>query len=1849
VIALSNYEFALLRGGDFPLYRGSGDGLVPILVVAPAAEHPQVESLKRLEHEYSLRAELDAGWAVRPLAITNWHNRTALVLEDPGGEPLDRLIGEPLETTQFLRVAISLATALRRLHERNLIHKDIRPANVLLDLGSGASWLTGFGIASRLPREQQVPEPPEIIAGTLAYMGPEQTGRMNRSIDSRTDLYAMGVTFYEILTGTLPFTAADPMGWVHCHIARQPVPPSERVPTVAAQLSSIVMKLLAKTTEDRYQTAAGVLADLERCLAEWEAHRRIAPFPPGAHDVSDRLLIPERLYGRDAKITTLLAAFDRMVATGTSELVLVSGYSGIGKSSLVNELHRRLVPPRGLFAAGKFDQYKQNIPYATVAQAFQSLVHQILGKSGAEMDKWRADLLEALGANGQLMVNLIPELALIIGDQPPAPDLPPQDQQARFQFVFRRFLGVFARAEHPLALFLDDLQWLDSATLDLIEHLVDHSEVRHLLLIGAYRDNEVTPRHPLARMLVRLRETGGRVQEIRLAPLRLDDVERLIANALHTDQDSVRPLAGLVYEKTAGNPFFTIQFLGALAEEALLTFDPSTRAWRWDLPRCRAKGFTDNVADLMAAKLSRLSRATQNALGQLACLGNVAEMTTLALAQEVSEDTLHAVLWEAVRSGLVLRSDSSYTFLHDRIQEAAYALVAEEERAVSHLRIGRLLAACTPAEQLEERIFDIVNQFDRGAALITTDEERERVAELSLLAGKRAKAATAYGSALRYFGTGRALLSLNTWEQRYRLTFELELHGAECEYLTGQLVSAEERLAALSVRARTIVDSAAVAGVRINLNTNLDRSDRAVEVGLDYLRLIDDHWSLPASDEDARREYDMLWGRLGSEAIEALLDLPLMIDPEQRATMDVLTALLLPAQFTDLNLFRIVIVRMAALSLEHGNTDGSCVAYALLGGVLAIYWGKPEAGFRVGRLALDLVDKRGLNRFRARVYQIFAAQDAHWTQHLPTCQIFLRRALEAAREAGDVTCIAYCYYDLISNRLASGDPLGELQHEVENALETVEKLRFGLMSDVIAAQLQLIRALRGVTQDLGSFNDAEFDESRFEQHLSSNAACRYWIRKLHAFVLAGDSVSAIGALSRLTPLLWTVPAPVELSDYQFYAALAEAAYCDVTSAEERLQHLAALRAHYQQIADCARHCPENFANRAAIVGAEIARLEGRDLNAMHLYDEAVALAREHGFVPNEGIANELAARFYAVRGFETIAHTYIRNARYSYLRWGAEAKVRQLDQLHPELREESAQRPVTATLGIPMAQLDVGTVVKASQAVSREIVLSSLIETLMTIALEHAGAERGMLILLRGDEQRIEAEATTERQAVEVTLRQITVTAAELPESVLHTAMRTRQTVILEDAQRSNPFADDEYIRWRRPRSVLCLPLLKQAELVGVLYLENNLAPGTFTPQRTAVLELLASQAAISIENARLYSELIDENRVRRNAEEALRASEASLAEAQRISHTGSWYWNVRTGEVRWSAEHFRIFGLDPAIVQPSHPVFLERVHPEDRPALEQTIERALQKRDPFQHEYRVVLPDGAVRHQLRVGHPGNNDAGDLEFVGTVMDITERKRADEALRNAQAELARVARLTTMGELAASIAHEVNQPIGAMVTNANACLRWLSWEEPDLEEARNAVARIANAGMRAGKVIRSLRALAKRAGPELAQLDINDAIQEVLALTRSEWQGHGIEMQVDLFTGERLVLGDRIQLQQVVLNLIINGIEAMSTVTDCPRMLAISSKPADADGVLVAVEDTGPGLDPTSADRIFDPFFTTKPNGLGMGLAICRSIIEAHGGRFWVAPRQPHGTAFRFTVPAASLSVPDVQRSSASAA
>jgi PAS domain S-box-containing protein len=2086
IVEISAYTGKCLHEDEeFILYRAraSEAELPSVLLLIPTSTRPAVESLKKIEHEYSFRDDLDTTWAARPLALSQWNGQKALVLEDPGGEPLHRLIQGPIETRQFLRIAIGLAGALSQLHNRKLIHKDVKPSNALVDSVTGQVWLTGFGITSRVPRERQSAGPPEFIAGTLAYMAPEQTGRMNRSVDSRSDLYALGMTLYEMLTGSLPFTASDPMEWIHCHIARHPVPPHERVKSVPGCLSAIVMKLIAKTPEERYQTASGVESDLRRCLAEWEAHGSIAEFSPGQHDTPDRLLIPERLYGRAREIDVLLSAFDDVVDGRGPGLVLVSGYSGIGKSAFVNELHKPLVSPRGVFASGKFDQYKRDIPYATLAKAFQALIRPLLTKSEEELSKWRDALHEALDPNGQLVLELVPELKSIIGEQPAVTELPAREAQNRFHRVFRRFIGVFARPEHPLALFLDDLQWLDAATLDLMEDLLTQRDVKHLLLIGAYRNNEVGPAHPLMSKLEAMRRAGVMLQDIVLAPLIRGDLEQLVANSVHCEPDQARALAELVHEKTTGNPFFAIQFISELADEGLLAFNHGEGRWTWDLSRIRAKNYTDNVVDLMVGKLNRMPASTRNALKQLACLGNSADLDILEMVYQDSIEEIDRQLWEAVLAGLVFRSEGSYRFLHDRVQEAAYSLIPLQLRAEAHLRIGRLLVAQTPPGKLGEEIFEIVNQLNRGSDLITSAADRARLAELNLVAARRAKSSAAYASALSYLTVARGFLSENQWDDSYDLTFSIESLMAECELLTGNLAASEDRLSKLAQHAQhalTRHDLAVVTRLQLTVYTASGRSDRGVEVCLEYLGRDGNRWPLHPTIDEVRTEYDRIWTLVGSRQIDDFMDLPLMTDPEVLDAMNVLTEVVTPAVFFDERLSSFLICRMVGLSLEHGNTDASCFAYVWFAIIARSQFGNYHDAFRFGRLGYELVERRGLRTYEARTFMSFGNIVIPSIKHAQEGRDLVRRAFNAAYQNGDLTFAAYSWNQLITNLLVVGDPLAEALAEGERGLVFAKEAGFGLVVDLLTAQVQLIRTLRGLTPKFGCFSDDHFDEPEFERHLASNPLLAtpefgYLGLKVESRFLAMDYAAAVHASAKAQPLLWSAPALLETAQFRFHAALSHAAAWDSAAPGERQKHLEGLTAHHKQLEIWAEHCPANFENSAALVGAEIARIDGRLVDAEGLYEKAIRSAHANGFIHNEAVAYEVAARFYAARGFEKITDAYLREARYCYLRWGADGKVRQLDELYPHLRKEEPTRGTSSTIVAPGELLDLATVIKVSQAVSGEMVLEKLIDTVMRAAIEHAGATRGLLILPQSDELQIKAEVTTSGNDATVHLRNASVTAAVLPESVVRYVVRTREYVILDDATARNPFSADPYIVQHNARSIVCLPLVNQARLNGVIYLENDLTARVFTSDRITLLKVLASQAAISLENTRLYRDLenrekkirrlVDANilgitiwnvegaivasneaflrmvqydredlasgRVRwrdmtpadwrervehalakvmqtgtvqpfeselsrkdgsrvpvllagalfeeggnegvafvldlseqKRAEEALRRSENYLAEAQRLTHTGSWASDGTSREaLHWSEEMFRIFGFDPQQGLPMRDQWLQRIHPEDRDRLkQQASDRMFLQKVHADVEYRIVLPDGTVKHILGLAHPVFNSNRELvEVVGTAVDITEQKRAEEALKRSEtylaqaqrvahigswvfdtvrmkplylseewyrlqnfdprdgmptwqqrlqrihpedraryeaafnraiseksdldaefrivlphsnaryirslghsvldpsgqvtqlmgvlmdvtesrqaeeererlrqelAHLAHLNRVSTMGELTASLAHEINQPIGAAVTNAQACLRFLNRGQPDVPEAREAALEMVRDATRAADIIDRVRSLYRKGSAHQEMVDVNEVIREMVVMLHKEANLYSVDMHTELCENLPNVVADRVQLQQVLMNLMMNGIEAMR---DAGGELSIKSQLTEDGQLLISVSDTGVGL-PTGKDtEIFTAFFTTKSQGTGLGLAITRSIVESHGGRVWATANSGLGATFQFTLP-----------------
>ncbi|WP_129574045.1 MULTISPECIES: AAA family ATPase [Sorangium] len=1607
----------LCEGSDTLLYRGLRRGdRRPVVLKVLRRDHASPRALGRLRHEHEVARAIDTTAIVKPYAIEMLGDQPALVLEDFGGVSLDRLLEGPMPLERFFPLAVRLAEALAGLHRHDVVHKDIKPQNLLLNPTTGEVKITDLGIASRIPRELQHIEHVGLIEGTLAYMAPEQTGRMNRWVDERTDLYSLGVVFYELLTGTLPFRASDPVEWVYCHIAQKPVPPRALVPSIPPLLSEVVLKLLSKAAEERYQSAAGLRHDLDECFARWRTSGAIPPFALGERDLSDRFQVPQRLYGREREVEALLAMFERVVAQGRPELVLVSGYAGIGKSSLAAELHRPIVRERGFFLSGKFDQTARDVPYRAFHQAFRALVQEILGASEEQVGRWRQHLREALGPNGRLLADVLPELELLLGPQPPVPELPPTEAQSRLHATLQRFVSACAQKEHPVALFLDDLQWADAGSLQLLEQLATYAGSEHLLLIGAYRDNEVGPAHPLRLTLAEARRRGAAVSELALDPLSAAHVGALVAETVHAPHapaEQVEPLSRLVYEKTGGNPFFVLQFLIALHQEGLITFDAEEGRWRWDIAAIRDMGFTDNVVDLMAGKLKRLSDPAREVLTLAACLGTSLELDTLAVVAGRPAAELGDALEEVVREGLLLRRDGAYRFLHDRVQQAAYSLIPAGQLAETHLGIGRLLLRARRAEERDGALFDIVGHLNRGAARLRSQAEREEVAELNLRAGRKAKAAAAFQSAAGLFAAGLSLLAPASWETRHGLTYDLAFERAHIAYITGSFEDAERRLGELMARAMTRRETAAVVELVVALNVTRGQYARAVEIGLSCLRACDVDLPLHPTDAQIEEETESVWQALGDQAIEDLIHLPPMTHPEIKTTMGVLQSVSLPAFFVDPNLYNLVVMRMVKLSLRHGNAEHSAVAYAAFAMVISSRFGRYHEAFLFGRVGHDLADGSGLLTTKS-VVVILLHYVVYWTRHYRETYPYTRDGFSAAVESGNLNnaCLNCIWAALFP--LLSGEPLEDVLHEVKERLDVVSRVGYAFAHNALLGGHAMIQTLRGrpvrFAMPDGSEQDPPAFEARLEQGGDLEAARDfYYSLKAQALFVLGSAREALAAATRAIAEHPPRVGPHALiAESFYYRALALAALCD----EAHEAQPSPLRALPEELVECerqlgewARSGPDNFLHKHALVRAEIARLRGQDLEAIGLYEQAISSAREGGFVQHEAIASELVAGLYRARGLSTSEGAHLRKARAAYFTWGAHAKVEQLDQRYPYLVERKPIAP-TVTFAVRAEQFDVLSVVKASQGISGELKLPRLLETLLRVVVEHAGAEEGCVLLVR-DERLWTAAIETPGGAVRL-LGAGEAPSAALPRSVLNYVRRSHERVLLDDAAARHPFMEDEYFRRKRPRSVLCLPIVRQARLIGLLYLENNLITGAFTPGRLSVIELLASQSAISLENAMLYAELEQENAERRRAEQALKANQEMLQAIVDNSAAGVY---VKDYEGRYLLANRPVAAL---LGVPGEQILgktdAELFPPPVAAALREHDRQVLEAGAPMEWEETVPLANG-LRTALSVKFPLGQGAEPRAVCGISTDITERKRAEQAERFL-AEASR--RLMTLG-------------------------------------------------------------------------------------------------------------------------------------------------------------------------------------------------------------------------------------------
>ncbi|MBD1913194.1 MULTISPECIES: EAL domain-containing protein [unclassified Leptolyngbya] len=1516
------------------VYRGQ-NRLEPqdVVIKVLRSEFPKLAELVQFRNQFTITRVLNLPNIIQSYALVPYRNSYALIMEDFGGISLkvwleqQREMGHPvMMIVPFLDIAIQLADVLHGLYQKHVIHKDIKPSNILINPETHQIKLTDFSIASLLPREANTIHTLGVLEGTLTHVSPEQTGRMNRGIDYRTDYYSLGITLYELLTGHLPFEAQTPIDMVYCHMARQPPPIQHWNPSVPGVVSEIVDKLMAKNPEDRYQSALGLKHDLERCRTQLEQTGAIVPFALGQRDISDRFLIPEKLYGRDNEVATLLSAFERIVQrreAGYSELILITGYSGIGKTAVINEVQKPIVRQQGYFIKGKFDQLNCNIPFSAFLAALRDLMGQLLIEPDLRLQQWRTRILQALGNSAQLIIDVVPELEQIIGPQSPVVELAGDTAQNRFNLLFQKFIQVFATVEHPLVMFLDDLQWADLASLELLGWLMKETACRHLLVIGAYRDNEVSPAHPLLLTLESIRKNEGIVHTLSLPLLSTASLNQLVADTLTCNLSLAQPLGTLIHQKTQGNPFFATQFLQALYQDGIITFDVIQGCWQCDIVRVREAALTEDVVAFMAQQIQKLPSQTQNILKLASCIGNQFDLTTLAIVSQQPDADVAQALWSALEMGLVLPQnevykfflelevelespfsqlaapDLTYQFLHDRIQQAAYSLIPQQQKQETHLTIGRLLLHNSSPSQREKYLFAIVNHLNRGQVLLQMPAEREELAQLNLQAGRKAQAATAYRAAADYLHQGIQLLPANAWEQQYDLTLALHQDITEATYLCTDFEQMEQWAAVVIHQARSLLDTVPIYEARLLAGRAQGNYLGAVRTGLEMLHTLGvDFPEQPTANEVQQTLTDtyQLWC---DRPPLTLLTLPLMEDPQHLAAMQIMTKLTAPTYRALPTLMPLLMAKQVEFSIRFGNSPISIFSYAGYGMALCSM-GNIDAGYSFGQLSLALLAQLQATACESRAGYLVHNFISHWKEPIHQSLPAFVKAYQSGLATGDLECVvlnaqAYCHYAYFS-----GLGLANLATEMAAYQQTLRQFKQVSLKCLEIVQQTVLNLLdEGETPWLltGSVYNSEESVAFHLGHGDRTSLFHYHFNQTVLYYQFGYLEQAEQQAQQVEIYQDGGRAQFPIALYAFYDALIQLArYPQIPLAEkparwERILEQEAKLKHW------ATFSPHNHRHRWELIEAEKARIEGRTVDAIEAYDRAIATAKADGFPQDESLANELAAKFYLAWGRDKLAQPYLQDAYYGYAGWGAKAKAKQLEILYPQRLQAFLPHPYPASsqgsLGhatditsssSDTAFLDLTAVIKASQAISKELDSSQLIITLIQLALHNAGAEQGALTLLQDNQLMVVAQCFRDKIC---TTQMMLLTASEsLPTSLIHLVFRTIETFVIDDIRVDPRFAADPYIVRQAPRSVLCMPLMQKNQPVGVLYLENSLTSGAFTHERINVLKILCGQAAISLDNATLYENLQTSNRNLQKSLETLQKTQTRLLQAtEKLQH----------------------------------------------------------------------------------------------------------------------------------------------------------------------------------------------------------------------------------------------------------------------------------------------------------------------------------------------------------------------------
>jgi predicted ATPase/signal transduction histidine kinase/tRNA A-37 threonylcarbamoyl transferase component Bud32 len=1809
----------------------------PVILKVLKAEYPTLEQITRLKHEYSITENLYNSGIVKVLRLENHSCRLVLVAEDFGGISLKKYLkDEKLSLHTFLNIALQIAKALRFLHSHNIIHKDIKPSNIIINSKTGVCKITDFSIASRLFKETPQPINATQLEGTLAYISPEQTGRMNRIVDYRSDFYSLGVTFYEVLTGQLPFESNDPLELIHCHLAKQPTLIQNLNTDIPFVIVGIVTKLMAKNTEDRYQSAVGLLADLETCLEDLKNTGNISEFIPGTSDQAAQLNIPQKLYGRDEEVATLIGAFDRVAGNSGKveiykqektqsihvrsrsvpqeskiELMLVSGYSGIGKSCLVNEVHKPIVRQRGYFISGKFDQLGRCVPYASVIQAFKSLMRQLLTENSQQLQIWKEKLQDALGTNGQVIIDVIPEVEFIIGQQPELPELGATESFNRFNRVFQQFIQVFCQQEHPLVLFLDDLQWADSASLKLLQIIMTNPDSKYLLLIGAYRDNEVSLTHPLIKTVEEIEKAGTAINSIVLRPLEFTHIQQIVADTLIGNEElgiecgekfndqylmSITQLAELLFNKTQGNPFFLTQLLKTLHQENLLKFDFTTRQsgvgrWQWNIQDILATGIADkSVVELLVGDIQKLPPSTQTVLKLAACIGARFSLDVLSIISEQSFLSAAEALQPALQQGLVLPlnkeykvpllfadeelntfsfddSKVAYRFLHDRVQQAGYSLIPEEEKKTTHLKIGKLLLKNTPSSEIESNIFDIVNQLNVGIDTLTQQkklDELDELARLNLIAGRRANAAAAYEGAFNYLNIGLTLLPIDAWQTQYDLALALYESVAEAAYLTANFEQTEEWADIVLQQAKTILDKVKVYEVKIQTRIAQAKFLEAVKLGLQVLELLDVSLPFVPTHDDIQQALEETAACIHQKSISDLINLPLMTDAHQLAAMRILSSMVTPTFVAAPTLYLLTMLFQVKLSIKCGNAPFSTFAYASYGLILQGITQEIEAGYQFGNLAVSLMERLNAFELAAKIFLVVAISTTHIKEHVLQTLQLLQAAYSGGLENGDLEyaglAVMYqCQYSyFVSQELASLDrEMKTISHILTqfgqtNTLNYHENLR------------QVVLNLSGSTDEPCHLVGEVYNEEKMlPLYLESNDQSGlhfFYSHKLVLYYLFGEFAQAVANAESAARYLNAVTGLLYVPIFHFYDSLAQLAMyfdCDITQQQEILDKV---EFNQEKMQFWAHYAPMNFQHKYDFVEAEKSKVLGHNYQAMDYYDKAIAGAAQNGYIQEESLANERAAIFYISIGKHKIAKTYITDAYYGYIKWGAIAKTRDLEKRYPNLiirnintnpiiedkYKTIASTTISKTTGSTTSAnqiLDLTTVIKASAAITSEINLENLHLTLLHIILENAGAQKGCLILEKNNQFFVEAIDNSEHFN-DIILQSIPVVEClDVCQKLINYVTQTQEALVIRDAQLDPICNKDSYIQEHQCKSILCAPIIYQTKLIGIFYLENNLVRSAFTPARLELIKILSSQAAIAIKNARLYAREQEKTQQLHFSLTKLQQTQAQLVHTEKISSLGQL-----------------VAGVAHEVNNPVSFINGNLAH------AQQYTQDLINHLQLYQQQYPSPVPSIVE----------DAETIDLEF---------------------------------------LCEDLPKMIDAMKLGT----------------------------MRIKEIMQSLRNFSRNDGDAHREVDIHEGIETTLMILSHRIKAKPQRPTINIikhYGKIPLIQCYPGQLNQVFMNLLANAIDALEESNQGKNYHQINNqitiRTACVDEwVTISITDNGLGMTQEVKEKLFDAFFTTKPEGQGTGLGLSISyqiVTEKHGGSLNCISSPGEGATFVIKIP-----------------